>query len=116
MHQQSSRTLQDVRTALTPDEVIAAATTFFSRKSGIYSAFLEKQGSGWASYRGQGGEEIALGTQVDIDGVTHVSGSSYMFDQQVARFLSTLPPAPPLPERPALEAGDAEPIVTSVTP
>jgi len=116
MHQQSTRTLQDVRTTLTPDEVIAAATTFFARRSGIYSAFLEKQGPGWASYRGQGGEEIALGAQRAVDGATRVTGSSYMFDQQVARFLSTLPPAPPLAQQPVLAAGDAAREVTGVTP
>ena len=94
MHQQSTRTLQDVRTTLTPDEVVAAATSFFARRNAIYTAFLEKQGPGWATYRGQGGEEIAVGAQVAHDGVTRVTGSSYMFDQQVARFLSLLPPAP----------------------
>ncbi len=115
MHQQSTRTLQDVRTTLTPEEVIAAATTFFSRRSGIYAAFLEKQGPGWASYRGQGGEEIALGAQLAIDGATRVSGSSYMFDQQVARFLSTLPPAPALS---ACQPPEPEPMlqVTGITP
>ncbi len=107
--------MQDVRTTLTPEEVIAAATTFFSRRGGIYAAFLEKQGPGWASYRGQGGEEIALGAQVAIDGATRVSGSSYMFDQQVARFLSTLPPAPALS---ACQPPEPEPMlqVTGITP
>jgi hypothetical protein len=115
MHQQSTRTLQDVRTTLTPDEVIAAATTFFSRRSGIYAAFLEKQGPGWASYRGQGGEEIAIGAQSAEKGVSRVSGSSYMFDQQVARFLSTLPPAPALS---ACEVPEPEPLlqVSGITP
>ncbi len=106
MHQQSSRTLQDVRTTHTPDEVIAAATTFFSRRNAIYTAFLEKEGPGWAVYRGQGGEEIAIAAQVAADGATRVSGSTYMFDQQVARFLSTLPPAPPEVPMPALAAGE----------
>ncbi len=90
-----------------PEAVIAAATSFFAERSGIYSAFLEKEGPGWASYRGQGGEEIALGAHRTADGVTRVSGSSYMFDAQVARFLSTLPPAPPEPEVAALASGDA---------
>ncbi len=106
MHQQSARTLQDVRTTIAPEAVIAAATAFFSRRNAIYSAFLETEGPGWATYRGQGGEEIAIGAQVAVDGHTRVTGSSYMFDQQVARFLSTLPPAPPLPVLQALPAGE----------
>lgn len=106
-HQQSARTLQDVRTTLSPDAVIEAATEFFTRRNGIYTAFPEKQGAGWATFRGQGGEEIAIGAQPTADGVTRVSGSSYMFDAQVARFLSTLPPAPPEPPPAlALDAGD----------
>jgi hypothetical protein len=106
-HQQSARTLQDVRTTLSPDAVIEAATEFFTRRNGIYTAFPEKQGAGWVTFRGQGGEEIAIGAQPTPDGVTRVSGSSYMFDAQVARFLSTLPPAPPEPPPAAvLDAGD----------
>jgi hypothetical protein len=107
MHLQSTRTLQEVRTTLAPDAVLAAATNFFGEQNGIYTAFLEHAGPGWATYRGQGGEEIAVAAQVAADGVTRVSGSSYLFDQQVARFLSTLPPAPPAVEVPALTAGDA---------
>ncbi len=107
MHHQSNRTLQDIRTTLPPAAVIAAATTFFARRNAIYTAFLEKEGPGWATYRGQGGEEIAVGAQVAPDGFTRVTGSSYMFDQQVARFLSLLPAAPPeVPVLP-LAAGDA---------
>jgi hypothetical protein len=106
MHHQTTRTLQDVRTTLAPDAVIAAATEFFARRNAIYTAFLEKSGPGWATYRGQGGEEIAMAAQVTADGATRVSGSSYMFDAQVARFLSTLPPAPPEIVPQALPAAD----------
>lgn len=105
MHHQTTRTLQDVRTTLAPEAVIAAATEFFARRNAIYTAFLEQSGPGWATYRGQGGEEIAMAAQVAADGVTRVSGSSYMFDAQVARFLSTLPPAPPSVMPPALASG-----------
>jgi hypothetical protein len=115
MHQQSTRTLQDVRTTLAPAAVIEAATTFFSMRSGIYSAFLEKEGPGWASYRGQGGEEIAMAAQVLPDGSTRVTGSSYMFDAQVARFLSSLPPAPPEVEVPALGSGETDANVAGST-
>lgn len=92
MHLQRNRTLQDVHTPLAPEAVIEAATEFFGSRSGIYAAFLEREGPGWASYRGQGGEEIAIAAQRADDGATRVTGSSYMFDAQVARFLSTLPP------------------------
>lgn len=73
-------------------DVLAHARDFFARRSGIYSAFLEKQGPNWMSLRGQGGEEIVIGATEETGG-TSVSASSYMFDAQVAQFLSTLPPA-----------------------
>jgi hypothetical protein len=91
-HQQSSRTLQHQRTALATDEVLAAAREFFSRRSGIYAAFLEKQGPNWISLRGQGGEEIVVAATAEAGG-TSVTASSYMFDAQVAQFLTSLPPA-----------------------
>ena len=87
---QLGRTLQEAVTTASPAEVIASAKRFFGRRNGIYSAFLEKEGEGWAAFRGQGGEEIVIGTSPADEG-TRVSGSTYLFDQQVARFLSTLP-------------------------
>ena len=87
---QRARTLQEAVTTLTPPEVVAAAKTFFGRRSGIYAAFIEKEGPGYATFRGQGGEEIVIGTSL-AEGGTRVSASTYLFDQQVARFLSTLP-------------------------
>jgi hypothetical protein len=91
-HHQSSRTLQQQRTVLSTDEVLAAARDFFSRRSGIYAAFLEKQGPNWMSLRGQGGEEIVVAATEESGG-TSVTASSYMFDAQVAQFLASLPPA-----------------------
>ncbi len=91
-HQQSGRTLQQQRTSLPAADVLDAAREFFARGSGIYSAFLEKQGPTWMSLRGQGGEEIVIAANEEAGG-TSVTGSSYMFDAQVAQFLSTLPPA-----------------------
>lgn len=87
---QSARTLQEAVTTMSAADVIAEAKRFFSRRNSIYSAFLEKEGAGWATFRGQGGEEIVVGTAPAEDG-TRVSASTYLFDQQVARFLSTLP-------------------------
>lgn len=94
MHQQSSRQLQSRRTSAPVAEVLAQAVRFFSRGSGIYSAFVEKQGPTYVSLRGQGGEELVIGARETAEG-TEVSGSSYLFDQQIARFLDSLPPAPP---------------------
>ena len=91
MNSQRSRTLQEAVTADSPEEVIAAAKVFFPRRNSVYAAFLEKEGKGWATFRGQGGEEIAIGA-AQADGGTRVTGSTYLFDQQVARFLSSLSP------------------------
>jgi len=91
-NQQRSRTLQQVRTTLSPAEVLASAKDFFAQRSGIYSAFPERAGPTYLTLRGLGGEEIAIGV-AQTGGETAVSASSYMFDQQVARFLSSLPPA-----------------------
>ena len=89
-NQQRNRTLQQIRTTLSPAEVLAAAKTFFAQRSGIYSAFPEKVGPTYLTLRGLGGEEIAIAVAA-AEGGTAVSASSYMFDQQVARFLSSLP-------------------------
>jgi hypothetical protein len=89
---QRSRTLQTATTSLSGEHVLRAARDFFSRESGIYSAFVEQEGPTHISLRGQGGEEIVVGVAT-VGGVTSVNGSSYMFDQQVAQFLSSLPPA-----------------------
>lgn len=91
-HHQSGRTLQQQRTSLPAAEVLEAAREFFSRGSGIYAAFLEKQGPNWMSLRGQGGEEVVIAANEEAGG-TAVTGSSYMFDAQVAAFLSSLPSA-----------------------
>jgi hypothetical protein len=91
-HHQSSRTLQHQRTVLSSAAVLASARNFFARRSGIYAAFLEKQGPNWMSLRGQGGEEIIVAA-TEENGGTSVTASSYMFDAQVAQFLASLPPA-----------------------
>ena len=87
-----SRTLQETTTTLAPQEVIERAKKFFSQRNSLYATFLEKEGPGFATFRGQGTEEIAIGVAVK-DGVTRVTGSAYLFDMQVSRFFSTLPAA-----------------------
>jgi hypothetical protein len=103
VHHQRGRTLQDVFTTLEPAAVLAAAKRFFAESSGIYAAFVEREGPTHLVLRGQGGEELAVGVVVQ-DGVTRVSASSYLFDAQVARFLASLPVADapaPAPSEPA---------------
>lgn len=90
---QRSRTLQETTTTLDPAQTLAAAKQFFARQNGVYSAFPEQEGPTYVTLRGQGGEEIVIGAFPDKGG-TRVSGSTYLFDQQVARFFATLPPAP----------------------
>jgi len=86
----SQSTLQEWQTSLAPDEVLARAKRFFARRSSLYAAFLDKEGPTFASFRGQGGEEIVIGV-APADGGTRVTGSTYLFDMQVARFFTTLP-------------------------
>jgi hypothetical protein len=107
---QTERTLQEYRTTLPPREVIARAKNFFARRSAIYSAFLDKEGPTFVTFRGQGTEEVVIGTS-PVEGGTLVTGSTYLFDMQVARFFTTLPPFE-LVERlagPALPAGESPP-------
>jgi hypothetical protein len=85
------RTMQEMRTTLAPADVLAAAKEFFARRTSIYAAFPEQESAAHVSLRGQGGEEIIIGAIVR-DGATLVTGASNMYDAQVSRFLSTLPP------------------------
>jgi hypothetical protein len=87
----STRTLQEQTTSLAPQDVIARAKQFFSQRNPLYSTFLDQEGPGYATFRGQGGEEIVIAA-APKSGATMVTGSSYLFDMQVARFLGTLPP------------------------
>jgi hypothetical protein len=92
---QRARTVQETTTSLSPADVLREAKTFFARQSGVYSAFVEQEGPNYITLRGMGGEEVAVGiAPVKDGGGTRVTASSYLFDQQIARFLSTLPPAP----------------------
>ena len=86
----SKRTLQEATTSLAPDDVLARAKHFFSQRNPLYAAFLEKEGPNHSTFRGQGGEEIVIAA-APKDGATLVTGSTYLFDMQVARFFATLP-------------------------
>lgn len=89
---QRDRSLQEYSTSLAPAATLDAAKAFFSRRNSIYSAFLEQETERHITMRGQGGEEIVIGVAGGTSG-TRVTGSSYLFDQQIARFFATLPPA-----------------------
>jgi hypothetical protein len=86
--------LQETSTTLEPAEVLAAAKRFFTRRNPIYGAFIEKDGPTYVTFRGQGGEELVIGVAPAEGGGTLVRGSTYLFDQQIGRFFSTLPPVP----------------------
>lgn len=88
----ASRTLQEKVTSLEPKDVLARANTFFTERNPLYAAFLEQEGASHSTFRGQGGEEIVIAA-APKDGATLVTGSTYLFDMQVARFFATLPAA-----------------------
>ena len=93
---QRARTVQEMVTSVSPAQVLNEAKSFFSRQNGVYSAFVEQEGPSYITLRGQGGEEIVIGTAPG-DGGTRVTASTYLFDQQIARFLSSLPPGKSVP-------------------
>lgn len=88
---QSQRTLQEYRSSLPPAAVLEAAKKFFGTRTNIYSVFPDKEGPTFVSFRGQGTEELIIAA-MQQDGATIVSGSSYLFDMQIARFFTTLAP------------------------
>ncbi len=109
------RTQQESNTSLDGAAVLAAATEFFANRSGIYAAFPDKSGPTHVALRGQGGEDVLFGVAKIPDG-TRVTGSSYMFDAQIALFLSALPvyiAPPPPPSDPVPGATDATPAATA---
>ena len=87
---QSDRTVQETLTSLPPADVLADAKRFFSRRPNIYAAFIEQESANHNTHRGQGGEEIVIAALAGENG-TRVTGSTYLFDQQIARFFTQLP-------------------------
>jgi hypothetical protein len=86
----AARTMQEQSTSLAPQEVLTRAKEFFTQRNPLYSTFIDMEGPGWMTFRGQGGEEIAVAATTK-DGATLVTASTYLFDMQVSRFLATLP-------------------------
>jgi hypothetical protein len=92
---QPNRTLQETTTSHSPAEVLRSAKDFFARQTGVYAAFPEQESKAHVTLRGQGGEEVVIGVAPGADaGATKVTGSSYLFGQQIARFFATLAPTP----------------------
>jgi hypothetical protein len=87
------QTVQETTTILSAPDVLARAKSFFSSRPSLYSTFLDMEAPGFCSFRGQGGEEVIIAAVSAPDGGTRVTGSTYLFDMQVARFFTTLPPA-----------------------
>jgi hypothetical protein len=79
-------------TALDGAEVLRRAKTFFGERIPMQAAFPDQEGPTFLTLRGQGGEEVALVVRPGPDG-TRIRASTLFFDQQLDRFLSTLPPA-----------------------
>jgi hypothetical protein len=79
-----------VVTTLDGAEVLRRAKRFFAERIPMQAAFPEKEGPTFLTLRGQGGEEIAIAVMPAAEG-TRVRASTLLFDQQVDRFLSTLP-------------------------
>ena len=67
---------------LAPAEIIARAKTFFADRVPNTAAFPEKEGPGFLTLRGQGGEEIAM-AMTSTDGITRIRASTLFFDQAV---------------------------------
>ena len=105
---QSQRTLQEYRTSATVAEVLAEAKQFFPRRNSLYATFLDLEGPTFVSFRGQGGEELIIAAHAE-GGATRVTGSTYLFDMQIARFFTTLPPFKL--EETLLPAGPADAVV-----
>ncbi len=82
--------VHEMITTLPGEEVLKRAKTFFAERVPHYSAFPEKEGPTFASFRGQGGQEIAMAVLANPRG-TRVRASALLHDQAIARFFSTLP-------------------------
>ena len=77
-------------TTLPASEIIARAKAFFAERVPNNAAYPEKEGPGFLTLRGQGGEEIALAVLPATVGF-RVRASTLFFDQALERFFSTLP-------------------------
>jgi hypothetical protein len=82
----------ETTTSLPGAEVLSRAKRFFQERIPAFAAFPEKEGPGYLTLRGQGGEEVAISVST-APGGTRVRAGTLLFDQAVGRFFSTLPGA-----------------------
>lgn len=82
----------EIVTTLAPEDVLRRAREFFLRRVPATGAFVETESARHIVLRGQGGEELVIAAAPQPGG-SAVRGSTLLFDQQVKRFFSTLPPA-----------------------
>ena len=80
----------ETETTLSGKDVLARAKAFFAERVPQYGAYLEEESATHATFRGQGGEEIAIAVR-PADDATFVRASSPMYKQAIGRFFSTLP-------------------------
>ncbi len=79
----------EAHTSLSAADIFARARQFFAERVPHNAAFPEREGAGFLTLRGQGGEEIAIAV-VDEGALRHIRASTLFFDQAVARFLHSL--------------------------
>jgi hypothetical protein len=82
--------IHKTETSLPAADVIRRAKSFFAERIPLYAAYPEKEGPTFLALRGQGGEEAVFSVMQD-EGFTRVRASSFLFDQAIERFFSTLP-------------------------
>jgi hypothetical protein len=82
--------IHEITTTLPATEIISRAKAFFAERVPNHAAYPEREGPGFLTLRGQGGEEIALAVMAGPGG-SKIRASTLFFDQAVERFLSTLP-------------------------
>lgn len=84
--------IHQTTTSLAPEQVLRRAKEFFAERVPATGCFVEQEGPRHLVLRGQGGEEVVIAVFPGESGCA-VRGSTLLFDQQVGRFLSTLPEA-----------------------
>lgn len=83
--------VHETSTTLPSAEIVARAKIFFAERVPHHAAYPEREGPGYLTLRGQGGEEIALAVLPDSTGAHRVRASTLFYDQAILRFFSTLP-------------------------
>jgi hypothetical protein len=84
--------IHEMTTSLAAEEVLRRAKEFFTQRVPATGCFVERESPRHLVLRGQGGEEIVIAVFPGESGCA-VRGSTLLFDQQVGRFLATLPEA-----------------------